>query len=105
MVPADGRYTVRLRALSYGGGPGAVYRRTLGEVAYATHVFPAGGQRGKTVEVEPSGPGVASGVRQQVSVPAADPLPVQQLVLDGPGAGPISRSPLQTIRAPITVVR
>lgn len=68
VIPADGRYTVRVFALGFEGAPSAIYRLTLGEVPYPTAVFPAGAQRGKTLEVEFSGFGMSNS-RQKITAP------------------------------------
>lgn len=69
VIPADGRYTVRVQSLSGEGVPAAVYRLTLGEVPYPTAVFPAGAQRGKQVEVEFSGFNVPGNSRRKLTAP------------------------------------
>src|SRR6185503_2434097 len=60
-IPRDGDYLLAVRSLAYEGSIHAVYRLTLGEVAYPTVVFPPGGQRGKDVTVEVSGPNLPAG--------------------------------------------
>lgn len=65
-LPADGTYTVRVRALAFKGARGCVYRLTLGEVPYPIAAFPPGGRRGESVEVELFGPNVLPGTRQVV---------------------------------------
>jgi hypothetical protein len=86
-LPADDLYGVRVKSLSYKGSRTAVYRLTIGEVPYATSVFPPGGQRGQTVEVELAGPTVPRGTRQNVAVPADDRSTIQHVSLEAPGAG------------------
>jgi hypothetical protein len=88
VLPADGQYTVRVRALAYAGATTAVYRLTLGEVPYPTALFPPGGRRGETVEVELFGPNVPPGTRQSVTVPADDRDMYQRVALDVSGAPP-----------------
>lgn len=39
-IQRDGVYTLRVQSLAYKGSAGSVYRLTLGDVPYATHVFP-----------------------------------------------------------------
>lgn len=85
---ADGAYTVRVKAVAYQGAPSAVYRLTLGEVPYITSMFPAGGKRGETIEVELSGPNVPAGTRQKVTIPADDRFPLQDVGLALAGAAP-----------------
>jgi len=54
-IPADGEYTVRVKSLGFEGAPAAVYRLTLGDVPYPAAAFPAGGRRGKPVDVRYTG--------------------------------------------------
>lgn len=85
-VPADGEYIARVSGMGFKGFPTAVYRLTIGEVPYPIAVFPAGGQRGKPVEVEFSGPNVPPGTRQTITVDD-DPFGVQYVSLAGGMAG------------------
>ncbi|MGE0606744.1 MAG: PPC domain-containing protein [Pirellulales bacterium] len=85
-LPADGGYTIRVASLGYKGSRTAVYRLTLGDVPYPTNLFPAGGQRGTTVDVELQGPNVPPGTRQPVEV-STDSYPWQDVSLDNPLAG------------------
>ncbi len=87
-LPADGSYIVRVKAVAYAGARSAVYRLTLGEVPYVTSVFPTGGQRGQTIAVELDGPNVPAGTRQQVTIAADDPFPLQDLLSELPGGSP-----------------
>lgn len=89
-LPAHGAYTVRVKAVAYQGAPSAVYRLTLGEVPYITSLFPAGGKRGETIEVELAGPNVPPGTRQKVTIPAADKFPLQDVTIAQAGAPPHS---------------
>jgi hypothetical protein len=82
VAPMDGLYVARVFLDGFEGFPQAVYRLVLGEVALATSVFPPGGQRGKTVEVELHGPNIKPGTRQNIKVPE-DPFPLQYLIPDG----------------------
>lgn len=84
-APADGVFVVRVRLDSHKGYPEAVYRLTLSEGPFATSIFPPGGRRGSTIEVELAGPGFR-GARQQVAVPADDPFPLQYVLPDDPRA-------------------
>lgn len=77
-LPADGTYTLRLKSLSFQGFPDSAYRLTVGEVPYPTVLYPAGGQRGKVVAAEVSGPNVAAGTKQTISV-ASDLHPIQDI--------------------------
>lgn len=86
-LPADGTYVVRVSSLQYMGAESAVYRLTLGEVPYPTAIFPPGGKRGETIEVEFSGPNVAAGTRQKIAIPAGDLFPWQDVSLEGDADG------------------
>jgi hypothetical protein len=52
MVPADGDYALQLRDFRYRGGPEYTYHIRGGALPYLDSIFPAGGQRGKAVEVK-----------------------------------------------------
>ncbi|HUG69901.1 MAG TPA: PPC domain-containing protein, partial [Pirellulaceae bacterium] len=85
-VPADGEYVVRVSGMGFKGFTQAVYRLTIGEVPYPVAVFPAGGRRGETTDVEFFGPNVPPGTRQSIVV-ADDPFAVQYVGLSGDAAG------------------
>ena len=78
-LPADGSYTVRVKAVAYAGARSAVYRLTLGEVPYVTSVFPPGGQRGETIAVELDGFNIPAGAKEQATI-AGDSFPLQELL-------------------------
>jgi hypothetical protein len=80
-LPADGAYIVRVKAVAYQGAPSAVYRLSLGELPYATSVFPSGGKRGEAIELELSGPNIPAGTKRKVSIDA-DRFLLQDLVLE-----------------------
>src|SRR5262245_19695374 len=82
-IKTDGRYVVRVQSTFFKGAPSAVYRLTLGEVPYPTHITPPGGRRGEKVEVEFSGPNVKPRTRRTITVPAAPP-PWQYVAFDDP---------------------
>jgi len=81
-VPQDGEYATRVFLVGYLGGPEAVYRLTLGEVAYPTALFPAGGKRGAAIELTASGVNVPAANSFRFQVPN-DSLPVTWLVPPG----------------------
>ena len=87
VLPADGHYTVVIKGLSYHGFPSGVYRLLLGEVPYPTAIYPAGGQRGQTVDVEVSGVNIVPGTRVAVQVPVDDEFPLLDIHLPGAAAG------------------
>ena len=86
-LPADGNYTVVIKGLSYQGFPGAVYRLMLGDVPYPTAIYPVGGRRGETVDVEVSGINIAAGTRVKVQVPTGDDFPLLDVLVPGPTEG------------------
>ncbi len=54
-APADGEFILALRDFRYRGGNEYSYRLTVGPIPYVESLFPFGGQRGKTAEVEVTG--------------------------------------------------
>ncbi|MCA9221426.1 MAG: PPC domain-containing protein, partial [Planctomycetales bacterium] len=85
-VPADGEYIARVSGMGFKGFPQAVYRLTIGEVPYPVAVFPAGGQRGETVDVQFFGPNVPPDTRHAITV-SDDPFAVQCVSLPGDASG------------------
>ena len=51
----EGDYVLRLMGFREAGSASSDYRLTVGDVPSATHVFPAGGRRGSTVEIDLTG--------------------------------------------------
>ena len=51
-VPKDGDYLLGIRDVLYRGRVDFVYRMAIGQLPFITHVFPLGGQRGSTVDLE-----------------------------------------------------
>jgi len=78
-APSAGRYTARIALESYSGFPQAVYRLVLSEML-VTSVFPPGGQRGTSVDVDLAGPNIPPGTGQRVAVPSSDAMPLQYLL-------------------------
>jgi hypothetical protein len=54
-IPADGEYTVEVRDSIYRGREDFVYRVAIGELPYATSVFPLGAKAGSKTSVELKG--------------------------------------------------
>jgi hypothetical protein len=50
--PEDGDYTIEVRDIVFRGRADFVYRLTLGAIPYVTGVFPLGGRRGETIDVQ-----------------------------------------------------
>jgi len=72
VVPADGRYVVRIHDVAFEGDQDYVYRLTLRQGPVVTHVFPAGLRRGESGRVRLHG---GSGhVDEQFIVPASLPM-------------------------------
>ena len=85
-IPADGIYTVRVKSLGFEGSQSAVYRLTLGDVPYPTAVFPAGGQRGKQVELRFTGLNMAANTSTFKTPDSAFPwqsTPIKAALHDG----------------------
>ncbi len=53
--PEDGEYLLQIRDLRYQGGKEFNYRIVAGHTPYIESVFPPGGRRGTSIEVEPRG--------------------------------------------------
>lgn len=54
-VPRDGNYTVEIHDSVFRGREDFVYRMAIGELPYATDVFPLGGKEGEAAEVKLDG--------------------------------------------------
>lgn len=67
-APADGTYRIRIYDARYQGGPEYVYRLTLTAGPLVDAVFPLGGRRGTTTELELIGANVPQ--RAAISMPA-----------------------------------
>jgi hypothetical protein len=50
-APRDGEYVLRISGFREAGSAAAEYRLLVGQTAFASYVFPAGGRRGESVEV------------------------------------------------------
>lgn len=74
-VPAEGEYTLEIRDSIYRGRDDFVYRITVGELPFATALFPLGGREGQSVTATVSGWN----------------LPPQPLALDTTPGGPATR--------------
>jgi len=87
MATTDGTFIARVQHVAYRGFPQAVYRLTVGEVPIPVAMFPPGGRRGTTVDVEFNGPNIPPGTRQKIEIPADDTFAFQHVSLDGISAG------------------
>lgn len=54
-IPSDGLYTLEMRDSIYRGREDFVYRISVGQDPYITHIFPLGGQQGRNPKVSLSG--------------------------------------------------
>lgn len=72
----DGRYTVRVQSLSYKGSATSVYRLTIGDVPFPTTLFPPGGQRGKDLALQVTGPNIDKPPVRKLQVPAEGSYPI-----------------------------
>ena len=57
-APADGKYTVQIHDINFGGLQHYVYRLTLRDGPFVEHLYPLGGRRGTAVSFELHGGGV-----------------------------------------------
>ena len=84
VLPPEGSCLVQVRDNVYGGGDQARYRLRVDPSPYATGLFPLGGPKGSTIEVEASGGSLLEARRKTITLPDAPGT------LIGPGdfAGP-----------------
>lgn len=80
-IKTDGLYTLRVQSLGHKGAPTAVYRLTVGNTPYPTHLFPPGGQRGQQVDVEIGGLNLPAEARSKINVPAEGSYPLIHVAL------------------------
>ena len=71
-VPKDGLYIARVRDVLYRGREDLVYRLSIGQLPFITHVFPLGGKRGTDTKVELFGANLPE-ASMTVSLPADAP--------------------------------
>jgi hypothetical protein len=88
-IPQDGEYTLEVSDVIYRGRGDFIYRVSIGAFPYLTHVFPLGGQRNSTAQIEVHG----------VNLPAPTmdfPVPTDSpsLRLVGPLAGALCTNAL-----------
>ncbi len=76
---SEGDYVIRLFDLRYQGGDGYRYHLVAGAVPYVESLFPFGGRRGATVDVQLSGHRLAGADRLTVALAADAPLGRQEL--------------------------
>jgi hypothetical protein len=72
-APEEGNYTVRIHDIRFEGLQHFVYRLTISSGPWLDGVYPLGGQRGKSVELQLAGANLAQKT-QSLAVPAIDAL-------------------------------
>jgi hypothetical protein len=72
-APEDGNYTVRIHDIRFEGLQHFVYRLTVSSGPWLDRVYPLGGQRGKSVELQLAGANLPQ-TTQPFAVPATDTL-------------------------------
>ncbi|MGQ9574590.1 MAG: hypothetical protein ACUVUC_04675 [Thermoguttaceae bacterium] len=73
-VPADGEYLVEVRDVLYRGRGDFIYRLSIGALPYLTHIFPLGGQRNTTAQVELHGANLPGPIMALPIPPDSPPL-------------------------------
>ena len=71
ILPAEGSCLVQIRDNVYGGNDQARYRLRVEPTPYTTGLFPLGGPKGQTIEVEISGGNLAGPRRKSITLPDA----------------------------------
>ena len=75
-IPADGKYTARVKLVNYQGFPDAVYRLTIGETPFPTASLPVAVQKGTSAKLALSGPNVPPEATSNFTAPALPTMPV-----------------------------
>ncbi len=88
-VPPEGWFVVQVRDNTYGGTGQAHYRLRIDPAPYASAVFPLGGPKGSTIEVELSGGNLPGPIRKSVRLPDRAGALVEVGPADGP-LGPVA---------------
>ncbi|MFN4260864.1 MAG: pre-peptidase C-terminal domain-containing protein [Gemmataceae bacterium] len=81
-APASGTYQVRIHDINFQGGQAYVYRLTVTADPFVDRVYPLGGRRGETINLELSGQSLPKG-SVAVPLPADAPLSCWQRVKIG----------------------
>jgi hypothetical protein len=69
--PADGEYQIRIHDANMQGGQAYVYRMTLNAEPFVERIFPLGGRRGTSIDVEMTGQGLPT--KTKVVIPKDAP--------------------------------
>ena len=78
-APAEGDYLLKLQDLRFQGGDAYRYRLVAGSLPYLQRLFPFGGKRGSTVELQLSGPNLEGADRLALGIAANAPLGRQDI--------------------------
>jgi len=81
-VPKDGEYLLEIKDILYRGRGNFVYRLKIGTLPCITHIFPLGGQRGTTTDVELRGVNLPEKT-MKLDIPADSPPLRQVQVISG----------------------
>jgi hypothetical protein len=88
-IPQDGEYTLEVSDVIHRGRADFNYRLSLGPFPYLTHIFPLGGQRNTTAQLEAYGVGLPA---PALAFPLSADSPARRFV--GPVAGAIPSNAL-----------
>ena len=89
VLPPEGTCLVQVRDNVYGGSDQARYRLRVDPAPFATGLFPLGGPKGQTIEVELAGGSLAEPLRKSIPLPDAVGSFVEAGDFGGP-PGPVS---------------
>lgn len=98
-VPADGEYVLKINDAIYRGREDFVYRITIGELPFATSIFPLGGRVGEPVAVEMKGWNLEGA---ELSLPTADAGPGIHWITATSGGRETNRLPFDRSTLPET---
>ncbi|HVX16341.1 MAG TPA: hypothetical protein VHC22_34465 [Pirellulales bacterium] len=89
VIPADGNYRLRIHDVNFGGLQHYVYRLTLTSGPFVERVFPLGGRRGSTVQLEVVGQALPAAPVEMAIPTDAEEWHVARLPLVGGLSNPI----------------
>jgi hypothetical protein len=95
VLPSEGVRVVQVRDNVYGGNNLAKYRLRVDPTPFATGLFPLGGPKGQTIEVEVSGGNLLQALRKSITLPDSPGSIVPTGDFEGP-EGPVA-SPARLI--------
>jgi hypothetical protein len=85
VLPEDGLCVIQVRDNTYGGGDQARYRLRVDPSPHATGVFPIGGPKGQTIDLEISGGNLAEPLRKSITLPDTPGALIEPGSVEGPG--------------------